>query len=303
MADVNISAEIAEAQKLEDLTGMGMPEELKEAYKLEEESEVNSKPAPKEETEEVESTETEEETDDDSKDEVEDKESKIRSPKPAKNERPLKAIFSQIKELRNGQESLATIIKGLQDNSTKKETVNAIDEISTLAEKRGLDAEGLAEIISLAQKKVLEDLEKNGKLSNKLSPEVEERLKLLDELQAERKVQAEVEHFNKEYVAYLPELQKQYPNAKAAELAEAKVVLDELAHSKEFRDKDLDYVVYKNRSKFDALLKVAKHSKSGETSSKQMVDDTDEEFEIDLDPENMTPEKAKAYEKGRLNRN
>lgn len=296
MANANITAEIAEAEKLGDLSGMGMPEELKEAYKSEVESEEESKPAPKEETEEVESKEAEEETEEEIEDEVVEKEAKPREPRPAKNERPLKALFSQIKELRDE-------IKSLKTTPAKAEVKEAIDEIETYAEKHQLDASGLKELSQLIEKNLLGKLEKDGKLSKDLPEEITEKLKILDELQAEKKDKAEKEYFEKEYTKILPEIQKQYPNAKAGELSEAKAVLDELAHSKEWKDKDLDYIIFKNKSKFDTLLKVAKHNKSGETASKQMIDDTEEESEIDLDPENMTPEKAKAFERARLNRN
>lgn len=299
MSQPDVQAQAAEAAKLEDLTGMGIPEsELIDTPIVQEKPEEKSdeEPEPKT-TDKPEDGEPEGDgegdDDDDPKGEDEDEDDPKDPPpkRPAKNERPLKAIFSQIKELRS-------IVEGIvSKSSAKQETVEQLDELKELAEKRGDSPEDLAKLVDAIQKKVLSDLEKSGKLSKDLPDDVKEKLKLLDQIQADKTKADESAHFEREWLGLLPDLQKQYPNAKAGELTEAKKILDELSHTKVHHKHDLDYIVFKNRSKFDTLLKVAKHSKSGETTSKQIEDDTGEEKDIDLDPENITPEKMAAYEK------
>lgn len=308
MAEATIPAEVAEANKLEDLTGMGIPQNelLPETPpKPEDKSETKTEVA----TEEVETKETveeESESDDGGEDEK-----VVETPpeRPAKNARPLKAIFSQIKELR-------TAIDALKASPAKVAAQETIDEIKTIAEKRDVDPEGLAEIIAITQKKVVEDLEKSGRLSKDLPEDIQKRLKLLDKFEAENETKAEAIAFESEFNGILPELKKQYPNAKESELVEAKKILNQLAHSEKggvvvkkatettpgkIKPYPLDYLIYKNRSVFDTVLKVAKHSKSGELGgSKQLADDADGDDDIDLNPEDMTPEKMKAHDRKKL---
>ena len=266
------------AVELNNLTGMGIPEsetqdeapqvlkiqpEVKPEVKAEE-----AKPAekPKEEIKEA------------------------RQERPAQPSSVEKAIFSQLKEMRDELKTLKP--------AEKAEAKEVIDDITALAEKRGLDKEGLAEIAEVLEKSILGKLETTGKLSKDLPTDVQDKLKQLDSILADKKARDEADHFEKEWLGVLPDLQKQYPNAKAGELAEAKKILDEISHSKEHHAHDLDYILFKEKNKFETILKVAKNSKSGETSSKQIADDSD--ITLDLNPEEMTPEKAKAYELRRL---
>ena len=282
MAEATTVAEVS--TKAEDLTGMGIPVSEFEDSIQPAETEAKTKA----ESKAADEAKPKEETKVDVKEEV-----KAEDNRPARSERLSRALFTQIKELRDE-------IKSLKSSPAKEEAKQVIDKLTDIASRRQLDAEGLKEIGEAIREQVFNELEKSGKFNKDLPTEITEKLKLLDTIQADRKVQEEVLHFEKEWQSLTPELQKQYPNAKATELSEAKKLLDELGHSKEFHDKDLDYVVYKNRSKFDALLKVAKNTKSGETTSKQIEDYNDDE-DIDLDPENMTPDKMKAYQKRKMN--
>lgn len=238
------------------------------------------------------------------KNEEEDKsgeEEKVTPPKTNKSERPLKAVFAQLGELREAIES----IKGLMSSSEKKDATNTVDDaIKQLATKRNLDAEGLGEIVALVQSKILKDLESKGVLNKDLPKEVQEKLKVLDQIQKTENEKAEVAHFDKEWDSVLPSLQKQFPNATASMIAEAKAELFKIARTKLFHDKEIDYVVFKSQDKLSALLKVAKGKKGGEGDSKQIKEDSDKESsseeDIDLDPENINPEKMKKYQEKSL---
>ncbi len=306
MPNEDVSAEVAEAQKLEDLTGMGIP--VEDTSEPESEVKIIPKAKPEEKAEEAESEDDVEDNEDEDKGKVEPKEKSIR---PAKNDRPIRALFKQIGDLSKGQEQLATIIKGLQETSTKKEQAETVDEIAELAKRRDLDPEGLKELRDILEKNILDGLEKSGKLNRELPKDIEAKLALLDQIQEEKNEIVEKANFENEWSAFVPTLQKQYPNAKASELAAAKELLDEIAHSEEggvvvkkatateqgkIKPYPLDFIIYKNKSKFDTILKVAKGIKSGEDGSKQIEEFNDED-DIDLDPETMDPEKMKRYQK------
>lgn len=283
----DISAKVAALNKANDLTGFDIPEseaieQVETKLTVEEPKVVETK---------VEETKSETKSRV-SEEEIKEEETEEESKTPAKNERPLKAIFSQIKELRDE-------IKAMKSSPAKAEAAEVVDKVAELAKKYESDPEGLKAIMGVLKDEVLADLEKSGKLSKDLPDDIKKKLTLLDEYEKESKERKETAFFEKEFSAYVPDLEKQYPNAKSSELVEAKKLLNELSHSKEFHNYSLDYVVFKNKSKFDALLKVAKHSKSGESASKQIVDD--EEKEINLDPEDMTPEKMKAYQNRQAN--
>jgi len=244
------------------------------------------------------------------------KEEIVTPPKPAKSDRPLKAVFTQLGELR---QSIASILEKISATpAEKKETTVIIDDaIKTIAEKQGLDPQGLSEIAAVLQKSILKQLESTGVLKKDLSDDLKEKLKALDTLQASQKAQAEVAQFNTEWGTLLPELSKQFPNAGANELKAARDLMDKLSHDpktggvitdeakKIMKGYPLDYILYQNRKAFEAILKLAKSTKAGETVSKKIVPDEETKLDadgnpdddIDLDPERMTPEKMKAYQK------
>lgn len=298
MEQPNDSGTGADLAKIQEMTG------------IMEGSEEKSEDTPVEKTPETKPEEKAEPKPDEGKEKAEAKrevkgEEKL-APKadtPDKNEsRPLRAVFSQIKDLRSDLNKLVEAMKTTP--SEKKEVTQVLDDaVKDIAERRNLDAEGLAEILAEAEKRTMKKLEDQGLLKKDLAPELQEKLKLLDSIEAKQKEEAIALKDKEEWLAFVPDLQKQYPNATPALLADAQKLMDELAHSKDFHDKELDYVLYKNRSKFDTILKVAKGSKAGESVSKDMAaDDVDDDIEIDMDPENMTPEKMARFQKRQLNR-
>ncbi len=232
------------------------------------------------------------EEDDDSQDDDE----PVSSSRSVKESRPLKAVFSQLKELRA---ELAQLRTTPAEKAVVK-TINAT--VEEIAERRNLDAEGLTEIIELAKTQVMKDMEEKGLLKKDMDPTILEKLKVLDKIQEEQAEKAEQIHDEQEWMSVLPTLQKTYPNAPANLLADAKKTLLEIAHTKEFHDKDMDYVAFKAKDKLDAILKVAKAHKAGESASKEFTpEDSGEEEDIDLDPENITPEKMKRYQSKKYN--
>ncbi|MDI6820937.1 MAG: hypothetical protein QMD65_02035 [Patescibacteria group bacterium] len=277
--------------------------------------EKEKQPEPKEEEPESEPTRTlkEEPEEGESEEESEEEEGKEegdKSTSKSKIARPLKALFTQIGELRK---EIAELKKTTPET---EEIVKEFDDsLKVLADEIGADPESLKKLYGMFQKQFLGELESKGILKKDL-PEVSEKLKLLDNLvkeqeskkSQERQVE-EVNHFNKEWDELLSALKKQFPFAGAGEYAEARKLMDKLAHSKEggvvvdeknkiLKPYSLDYILFRNKDKFTAILKVASNKKSGEIGGREMGDVEDEE-DIDLDPEKMTPDKWKKHEKRR----
>lgn len=227
--------------------------------------------------------------------------------RPAKTEptEAERALFKQTGELSKAIKEMQTALAELPSKLTpKQEAVDTAlsDALAEIAKKRNLDAEGLKEIADALKKDILKN-------TGELPADVQEKLKLLDSLRAdkekrdgEQKVREDAIRFEGEWNTLTSQLKTLYPNATASELSEAKKQMDEISHTPDFAKYDLDYVLFKNRSTFDVLLKVARGSKSGEGASKQISEDEGDENEVDLNPDEMTPSKMAEYEKRRFNR-
>lgn len=253
---------------------------------------------------------TEEEAKAKAKTEEEEKE-KLKSPSDSdeKAMRPLKAVFTQLKEITDRLEKMES-----KSPEVKEAAKVADDAFKAFAEKIGADPAAITELYGVFQKNLLADLDKQGLLKKDLPADVQDKLKKLDELVAKDATQQvkerearEAAHYEKEWTDLIPSLKQQFPFAGATEYSEAKKLMDTLSHdpvqggvvidekNKILKPYTLDYILFKNKDKFSAILKVASNKKSGEKGGREMVDVDDEE-EVDLDPSAMTPEKFKRYE-------
>ncbi len=156
-----------------------------------------------------------------------------------------------------------------------------------------LDSKGLEKVLSKAVELAKKEYGDN------LPKDLADKLKLLDEVQEQNLLAKEEAHFNGEWDKVVPTLKKKYPNATDEMLAEAKKVMDDLAHGKKHYKHDLDYILFKNPKKFATILKAAPKNKSGETSKrvKEDAEETGSEEKTLAPIESMTPERMKKMEK------
>ncbi len=276
------------------------------------------KPEPEEDAEEEES---EDEGDEDEEDEDEQKEEKSSSKRP-KNTDPMKAMFGLFKDLRKEmREELKDIRSSLtpKEREATEEAEDTLDKTLKQLEEEGFETGPLKKFGDALVEKITKNLKTQGLSLNDLPEELRDALKNLSKLsEKDKKVEmetADAELFTGKWNDFLPTLSKQYPNATKEMMSEARDLMDEISHSaaggivneksQTITPYDFEYILYKNRTKFDTLLKVAKSHKSGETESKTVK--TEEEYEtpeddsdIDLDPENMDPTKMKKWEERKL---
>lgn len=305
------SAEAAESAKL--INASGIMEGAEETLPEEEHPPVT--PEPKPEAKPEPKPEEGEEEGEEEGDEKGEEEPPKGDPPAKKVSRPLKAVFTQIGELRTTLNSILERLDKQAAPSPKEEKATEVvsDKLKALmleAEEKGSDPEFVKNLMVTAREEIVADLEKKGLLKKDLPPELQQKLGLLDKLEAKEKAQEAATQFNSEWDTLIPELKKQFPNAGDKELAEAKKIMDEIAHSERggvvvdkknsvIKGYPLDYILFQNRKTFETLLKVAKTTKSGEGASREIVD-VDGDGDIDLDPENMTPAKFKANEAKKL---
>lgn len=191
-------------------------------------------------------------------------------------------------DLQDARDALGESTKSGDDEDIEEATKEVEASAKDLAKELGMDEEGIAKILKAAVK-----------LSSKKSvipKDIAEKLKTLDDLKAKDKQSQEVNHFNNEWKDL--EIGKKYPNAPKSAVQEAQKLMDELAHSKEHHKHDLDYILYKNKNKFESILKVAAKGKSGETGKRigkeSVTESSDDESEELVDIENLTPAVMKA---------
>lgn len=275
-------------------------EDAEESADTEEKETDEEKPVARQKREESKDEEETEEESDDSEDKSEEDdaedEDESDTTSKSKGERtvPYSLLKSKNAKIKQLQADLAKRDEA-RESGDKEDVEEANEEVEAsakeLAEELGMDKEALAKFLKVAVK-----------LSSKksvISKDIAEKLKTLDELQAQNKQSKEIAHFNKEWESL--DIKKQYPNAPKAALKEAQELMDELAHSKEHHIHDLDYILYKNKSKFDALLKTAVKGKSGEQGKRigteksyEGNDSSDEENLVDI--EDLNPQIMKERE-------
>lgn len=248
-----------------------------------------------------------ENSDDDSEEESEEDDEEGKAADTQEGNKQRTVPYSKLKTVRQQNKQLVETIDGLRDVLGKlsgKEPSAANTKLSNLEKKAAelgknlnLDPKGLEQIL-----KAMLELA-NEEHGDKLPKEVQDRLKALDKFEASSKKDAEAAHFTGEWNAIVPDLQKQYPNATPALLEQARVELDKLAHSKQFHTAELDYILFKNKAKFDTILKVAKGTKSGETGKTMGAGEEEDSGEGDasLVPiEQITPQIMKARDQKEL---
>ena len=106
-------------------------------------------------------------------------------------------------------------------------------------------------------KEAVSDLVKIARSGVKAEGLSEEDRKIIEEaktITAEGKKVAEKQQFESEFQATIPSLKELFPNASTEEIDAVKKELNSLAHSKEWHDKELDYIVFKNKDTLSKLI-------------------------------------------------
>lgn len=299
IVDISEAGGMGGAAEEESTESAEKAEDVAEEKQPEDESKEEEEPAPRKsrrvsEEDNAQDDEAEESEDEEEEDGEDEEGSKSKRPAKTVPYGLLKAKNAKIKEL---QRQLAGRAEKADESGDEGDADEVEETANALAEELGIDAKGLAKILRATQKL-------NGKGKFELPKDIQDKLKTLDNLQEREKIQAEEAHFDKEWSAVMPEIKKQFPNASESELSEARKLMNTLAHSKEFHKYDIDYILYKNKSKFETILKVAGKSKSGERSKAIREDNYEATDDDDNLPniEDITPEMMKARDNKAMGR-
>lgn len=258
---------------LED-KGIEVEEEKKtEEPKVEEPVEEAPKEQPKEETPKEELPKQEEFKKRSIYDEYKDKKSELKS------EKDLREKF----ETENTE--LKEKLEALENADTPKEKQDALDDIDELAKEINADPEAIRKLQTVLMKGV--------------KPTNDEALqKDLDDFKSwktQNQKLMETQQFDKEFETVLPQIKSDFPKATDEELKTIKQSLDEVSHSKEYHDKSLDYVVFKEKETLTALISPKK--KGMETKERKDIEVDNFVFDPNVDITKLSPTDFVKWEK------
>ena len=205
------------------------------------------------------------------------------------NYKEKKSELKSERELRENFEKENTELKGkleaLSNADTKEEKKEALDDIDELAKEINADPEYLRKLKAIFLKDV--------------KPANDESLKkdLADFKDWKTKNQEVIEKqlFEDEFSTVLPQIKSDFPKISDEDLKSVKQSLDKLSHSKEYHDKSLDYVVFKEKENLTALISPKK--KGMETKERKDVASDDFDFDPNVDITTLSAGDQEKWEK------
>lgn len=205
------------------------------------------------------------------------------------NYKEKKSELKSERELRENFETENTELKAkleaLQNADTKEEKKEALDDIDELAKEINADPAYLRKLKTIFLKDV--------------KPANDESLKkdLADFKDWKTKNQEVIEKqlFEDEFSTVLPQIKSDFPKISDEEMKSVKQSLDKLSHSKEYHDKSLDYVVFKEKENLTALISPKK--KGMETKERKDIVSDDFDFDPNVDITTLSAGDQEKWEK------
>lgn len=262
-------------------------EQLKaDGIEIEEEKTEEVEETPKEDLPKEEPKETEEKPEEDESSLKDQKETKKRSIydeyKDKKSE--LKSEREQREKFEKENAELKEKLEALKSAETPEEKQDALDDIDELAKEINADPKYLRKLKAIFLKDVKpadESLRKD--------------LESFKEWKTQNQKAIEKQQFEDEFKGVLPQIKSDFPKISDDELKAVKDELDKLSHSKEYFDKSLDYVVFKNKEELSALVSPKK--KGMETKERKDIAEDDFDFDPNVDITSLTPAQQEKWEK------
>lgn len=184
------------------------------------------------------------------------------------------------------RDELKAKLDALSNADTPQEKKEASDDLEAFAQEINADPATLRKMQSLFLKDVKASTDEG------LAKDLQE----FKQWKSENSQVIEKSRFEAEFQSVTPTLKELLPNASDEELQLVKEKVDEISHTKEFHDKDLDYVVFKNK---DELSKLVSPKKRGmEQKGRKDVQDEVFDFNPDADYSKMSMKERELWEEG-----
>jgi len=257
---------------------------------------------PKQDKEDEEEVETEDEDESSEEDEEESEESTENEPSKSKGRKSIykeyKAKRQELRQTREEKVALETTVSELQqtikdmqsNNTEKKDDANSnFDQLLNEISEEGGDPE----LVKKIRESILSEVESKSKID----PKLQESIDRFHQWEKDNSQAINEQKFSKSFTEITPDVKEMFPSINDSELKELQSELKELSEDPEWKDKELDYVLYKNKSTLSALISpkkkgIEKKGRHNDNASKQSTT-----FDPNVDMSKMTPEQMENYEK------
>lgn len=175
------------------------------------------------------------------------------------------------------RDELAALLAAKGEATTIEERIEAQDEIDGfLSKHKEWDKGAIQELLQIAR---------NG-VKAELPEDIAKDLEEWKAWKTENSQAIEKDLFEKDFRESTPALKEIFPNATEKDFEAIKTEMDRLAHTPEFHDKELDYIAFKNKSTFEALITPRKRGM--ESKERKEVDGIAFDFDPNADFSKMT---------------
>lgn len=198
-----------------------------------------------------------------------------------------RSVYDDLKSEKQKRKDAEAELERLKNNppsKTEEANQEEKDELEAYATENNLDPVALKKMRELFLKGV------------SVGPD-EQTVKKLEQFEAWRATNEkamEKTAFDNEFSATIPQLKEYFPSISDAEMEAVKAEVDKIAHSKEWHDKDLDYVLFKNQEVLGKLI--TPHKRTLESKGRKDVERSETDFNPSPDLANMTPTELSAWE-------
>lgn len=246
------------------------------------EPEPETKPVVPEPTETVETESTETTDSQENRPEVQTRRSIYDQYKEKKSEVKTERELRQRAE--QERDELKQRLEAVSNAQTSQERTDAHQDLEAFAEKIGADPETLREMREMFLKDV----------QPQTDPAIAKQLREFAEWQAQHAQILEKSRFEEEFKSVVPSIKELFPTSSEQEIEAIKEKIDELSHTEDFHDKELDYVIFKNKTELSKLVSPKKRGL--ESKNRQDVREESFDFDINADYSKMTPKERDAWE-------
>lgn len=142
------------------------------------------------------------------------------------------------------RDELKSKLEARENAVTPEEKQFASDDLESFAQEIGADPQAIRKMKEL----FLKDAQPQS------DPALAEKLAKFEAWQAQNQEVIEKQMFEDEYQSSLPKLKEILPKASEEEMQGVRKEIERLSHTKEYHDKDLDYIAWKNKDTLSALI-------------------------------------------------
>jgi hypothetical protein len=224
-----------------------------------------------------------------------------KAPEPEEPRKP-RSIYDDLKEKKQDlkaereareqaeaeRDEIKTKYEALQNAKTPEDRKDAQDEIDQFMDSHSeWNKEAVTDLVEIARK---------GFKTQGLSDEDRKTIEEAKALTSENKKLVAEQQFSTELEQSALALKELFPNASTEEMDTIKKELKVLAHSTEWHDKELDYIVFKNKSTLEKFVSPKKRGL--ESRENKDTVETTTSFDPNADYSKMTMKEREVWEEG-----